>query len=106
MAGTDTITIYRGEAVELTFTMSPVEDIGGWTILFTIRVAGSPDIQVSAVVSGDGSTGIFTVDLSAAVTGTLTAGTYEYDAWRTDTDSERVLAVGSFVVLSVARLPV
>ena len=98
MAGTDTITIFRGEDAALVFTMAPVVDITGWTILFTIQDAS---VSVAAAVT-DGPAGEFTVSLTDDHT-EQRAGTYQYDAWRTDPGVERCLAVGELVIADVAR---
>lgn len=105
MPGTDTITVYRGEDVTLRFTMNPVIDITGWSILFTVE--GEPEtpklITDSASVI-DGPNGIFDVTLSDTQT-EIGVGNYLYDAWRTDAGSERILAVGDFKLKGSARFP-
>lgn len=105
MAFEDEITIFRGTAVTVKFAMEPVEDITGWTIEFTVE--GSPRLpkfiqKGASVTSGPG--GLFEVTLTAVETD-LTPGAYQYDAFRTDSGSQRALAVGTFVVRDVARLP-
>ena len=98
MAGKDPIEIYQGEDVTLDFTMNPVIDITGWTLLLTVKggfTAGG------SVVSGP--LGTFTVALTDDNTDSLIPRKYLYDVWRTDSGSERVLARGEFKVVSVAR---
>jgi hypothetical protein len=106
MAVTETITIYRGEKVSLNLTMTPVESIAGWTIVFTVaRKANSPTkliTQPASVV--DGTAGTFTLALTEEQTD-LAPGTYLFDVWRTDGGFEQVLAIGPFVVAPVARVP-
>jgi hypothetical protein len=103
MAGTDEIAIYRGEDVTLPFTMDPVENITGWTLLMSVSLAsGVVFTQAGAVVSGPAGT--FTVALTDTQTELLLASeVYDYDVWRTDAGAERVLARGTLRVLSVAR---
>lgn len=102
MPGTNTISIYRGEDVSLPFTMDPVVNITGWTITFVVRSSEGVEISKAATVT-DGPNGVFTITLADTDTDALRLGTYHYDAWRVDAGSERVLAVGSFVILAPAR---
>lgn len=102
MAGNDTITIYRGEDVDLDFTMSPVVNVSGWTIAFNVKSASSILVTKAGSVT-DGAAGEMQVSLSDAETDPLVPGTYLYDLWRTDAGAERALAVGNFVVKDVAR---
>jgi hypothetical protein len=103
MAGTDEIAIYRGEDVVLPFTMSPVEDITGWTLLMSVSGGGAVLFtKAGAVISG--AAGTFSVSLTDAETELLAASdVYDYDVWRTDAGAERVLARGTLRVLSVVR---
>lgn len=101
-----TIRVYVGEAVALDFTMTPVEDISGWTLAFTVtRALGSATkkIQQAATVT-NGPLGTFTVPLTALQTDHLPA-TYHYDVWRVDAGSERLLAIGDFELAVNARQP-
>jgi hypothetical protein len=102
MPSSDTISLYRGEDVTLTFTMDPTANITGWTITFAVRSSEGIEITKTANVT-DGPGGVFTVTLADTDTDALRTGTYHYDAWRVDAGSERVLAVGSFVILAPAR---
>jgi hypothetical protein len=108
MPGTDPITVYQGEDVTLNFTMSPLEDVTGWTLLFTVET--DPETPKLIAVAGaitDGPNGKMAVTLDDTTSGTdQTPGSYTYDLWRTDTDSERVLAHGDFHVKDSARFPV
>lgn len=103
--GTTTIEIYLGEDAVLTFTMSPVENITGWTIGFTVEGSAPEKIIEKNAVVTDGPGGVFTVTLAAVDSESLAPGSYQYDVWRMDTGSRRVLALGSFRILDVARLP-
>lgn len=106
MAVEQTITVYRGEQVTLNFTMTPVVDISGWTLPFTIaKKANSSTKLVSkngVIISGINGTLYVTLteeDLD------ISPGTYYFDLWRNDEGYEQVLALGSFIVAPVARLP-
>lgn len=104
MPGTDPITVYRGEAVSPIFTMDPGTDISGWAILFTVEASGHEKIISKTATVTDGPGGEFQVALDTDDTN-IRAGYYRYDAWRVDAGSERILAVGQFIVSAVARLP-
>jgi hypothetical protein len=103
MAGTDEIAIYRGEDVALPFTMDPVENITGWTLLMSVSGGGAVVFTKAGVVTS-GPSGTFSVSLTDAETELLSASeVYDYDVWRTDAGAERVLARGTLRVLSVSR---
>ena len=51
-----------------------------------------------------GTDGTFRVVLDAEDTDDLSPAVLFYDVWRMDTNEERVLALGPFEVLAVARL--
>lgn len=105
MPGTDLISIYRGEDVELDFTMDPVADISGWTILFTVEGSvPTPKVLAKTATIEDGPNGVFRVALTDDDTD-IDPGSYKYDAWRTDAGLERVLAIGKLVVNHTARFP-
>ncbi len=101
MPSTDTLTIYKGEDVRIDFTMDPVEDITGWTLEFNVK--GAPALTDIAGVVDSGPNGTFHFDLTDDLSDSLPPGRYVYDVWRTDAGAERVLAIGAFVVLDVAR---
>lgn len=101
-------TLYRGAAPHLNFTMTPVVDITGWTIVFTAASAlGSSAktvaTQNASILSGPG--GQFRVALTAAQTN-LRPRDYEYDVWRVDAGFEEPLALGTITLADVARLPI
>lgn len=107
MASNDKISIYRAEAVVLNFTMTPVEDITGWTLALTVAAEydqAPPKTITKAGVVTDGPAGKSSVTLTSAETN-VTVGAYKYDLWRTDVGQERPLAVGVFNVLPSARIP-
>lgn len=101
MASSDTITMYRGEDVRLNFTMTPTEDITGWTILFTMR-GGGIIISVAGVVV-NGPDGTISIDLEDTDTDDLAPGRYDYDVWRVDDGSEQPIAVGALTLLAGPR---
>ncbi|HYM24440.1 MAG TPA: hypothetical protein VEU08_14590 [Vicinamibacterales bacterium] len=99
MAQLNNIACYRGEAVTLAFTMTPVTDITGWTITFTLKrnqTDPTPILTIAAVIT-NGPNGTFTVSLTKAQTN-MQAGTYQYDIQRTDAGSEAVLSIGTFTI--------
>ena len=104
MACTDTITIYRGEDVQLNFTLAPVIDITGYTLAFAVEGVAHAKLIEAAGVVVSGPAGTFSVTLADTDTD-IKAGAYQYDVWRTDAGSERVLAVGIFRVKDNARHP-
>lgn len=102
MPSNDVITIYKGEDVDLNFTMNPVESISGWTIKLNVKSPSAVVITKTANIT-DASNGEFTFVLADDDSDDLSAGSYQYDVWRTDAGSERVLAIGSFVIADVVR---
>ncbi len=98
MATPNAITVYRGDDIVLAFTMNPVVNISGWTIVFTLKSqqGGGPVIsQAATIVSA--AAGTFSVALSHAQL-TLPPATYNHDVHRTDSGSSTVLSIGPFVV--------
>ena len=108
MASTASVTMYRGEEVLLNFTLVPVEDISGWTILLTVAKAQDSATKYFAKAGAivDAVNGEFSVAIDPVDTAGLKAGSYFYDVWRMDAGAERVLAAGAFVVTGNARLPI
>lgn len=103
MASTDTVTVYRGEDVDLNFTMVPVTNITGWTLLFTVE-KGRRKVITKTPVIVSAAAGTYKVSLTQTDTN-IKEGTYQYDVWRIDDGSERVLSVGSLVISDDARFP-
>lgn len=107
MAKVQNIYVYKGEEVDLVFTMDPVEDITGWTILFTVRKSlksGSLTMSKTATIS-DASGGQFVISIDADDTEELRAGDYLYDTTRTDAENETVLSTGVLSIKPTARIP-
>lgn len=103
------ISISRGETVAVGWTLTPVVDITGWTLLLTVakraNSSGGKVLQVPVSVTS-GPAGTFGVTLISADTRLLEPGTYAWDVWRNDPGQERLLASGAFVVSRNARFPV
>ena len=100
------ISIFRGEDVDLNFTMVPVVDITGWTIEFTVATRlGTPTKYITGAVGivTNGTDGLFTVSLTNAQT--QTPGLYFYDVWRMDDGFHRLLATGRFYIQDEVRIP-
>ena len=100
MAKINNISVYKGEDVLFTFTMSPVVNITGWQIVFTLRRAPT-DSTVLATINAqitNGVGGVFTVAMDHAKTN-IGAGVYAYDVQRTDPGSDKVLSIGTFTIL-------
>lgn len=102
-----TITIYRGEAIRIPFTMSPVENITGWTLVFTVSKATNRAAKVLgplALTIDSGVLGTFHRDLTEEQTD-LNPATYRWDVWRTDEGSEQIKATGPLELLGNVRVP-
>lgn len=98
---------YRGEDVAIVFTMTPLTDISGWTIVFTLKAQPATPtslLSISASLTTAGS-GIFTVAISSTQTTSLSAGTYAYDVWRTDSGSAAELSIGALAMKGSVRIP-
>lgn len=107
MAAHNDFSWFRGEDILLTFTMSPVTNIAGWTISLAVKSTLYDAATVLTLVGtiADAAGGIFTVPISAAQnTTTLSSGDYAYAAQRTDSGSVAVLSEGSIKVKPSAKL--
>jgi len=102
MATLNDIECYKGEAITLLCTMSPVVDITGWTITMTIRLNDEPDsgivLQKTPGTLVAPTSGQFSFALSKAETVALNAGIFAYDMQRVDGSSEANLSIGTFTV--------
>lgn len=108
MAELNDISCYKGEAVALTFTMTPLTDITGWTIAFTVRNNATDAVALlsKAATLTTPLSGIFTVNLTSTETKTtLGTGTFAYDAQRTDPASEAVLSIGTLDIVQEVLYP-
>jgi hypothetical protein len=107
MAINQTISIGRGEDIELKFTMTPRVDITGWLIQFTVtsQLNNSPKVaQLNAVLT-NAPLGKFSIYLSANQTYIIFPDVYQYDVWRIDAGQERILSIGKFEVTANSRVP-
>jgi hypothetical protein len=93
----------QGEDVNVTWTMSPIVNITGWTIVFYVGgVANSIRLQIACTVS-NGPAGIFTALIPDADTATLDSGLYAFEVRRTDSGYNTVLSNGAInLVAAVA----
>ena len=99
-------TPYKGEALQLNFTMTPVTDITGWTIVFTLRKNATDAVSILSINATilSAIAGTFRISLTKAQT-SLIAATYQYDVFRTDVGSEACLSIGSFVLNQEVLIP-
>jgi len=84
-------------------TMSPVEDITGWTLEAHFRdrpVGSTPTLLLTrSGVLSDPTNGVATFAIVSSETGTtLGAGDFDYDIWRIDAGSEKRLVWGELSV--------
>jgi hypothetical protein len=99
MSAQNNIAIFQGEDIVLSFTMVPPTDITGWTIVSTIRDKLGGALQFNPVVSiTDAGRGKFKLALGRSNTSNLSPGDYVWDARRTDSGSNSVLAHGEMTV--------
>lgn len=104
-------TIHRGEDLNVQITMSPVIDITGWAITFTMRKQiGYLPIAVQKTVGfgvtlTDPTNGIFVVHLDSADTKNLDLGNYFYDIEHTDPGARRVIVEGTITLIPMVNPP-
>ena len=100
------INCYETEDITLTFTMTPVVNITGWTISMTVAIStDSPTALLTKTGTvTDAPGGVFTVPLTSADTGTtlLVNTTYSWAVRRTDSGNITLLASGN---LKIKPLP-
>lgn len=106
MATESTITVFRGERATLNFTMSPVVNITGWTLAFTVAARANSSTKLIAATPSivSGTDGTFRVSLTTTNLN-IAPGHYYFDVWRTDSGYEEVLAYGPFVIAADAKMP-
>ena len=109
MAEINDIEFYKGEAIALVFTMTPLTDITGWTIEMNVKYDATDTavlLTIAATIT-TAAAGIFTVNLTSAQTKTLytSAGgrPLAYDVQRTDAAAEAVLSIGSLSILQEVK---
>lgn len=107
MAIVNNIDIYKGEDVDLNFTMTPDTDITGWNIVMTVKNnmndTGSLLTSTGALISSTG--GQFRHQLTHANLLSLGVGNFAYDVQRTDVGSNAVLSIGALAVTQEALYP-
>lgn len=87
--------ITRGEAVTLQFTRAGGTAITSFTIsgyLRTWQGAETITLTLTGTLVSSGSTGVFTMALTAAQTAALLNQSYQLQVWRTDSGSETLLS--------------
>lgn len=102
-----TITVYRGEAITIPFTASPVESIAGWTLVFTVtklvnktqKLIGPLAMVIDSAVAGTAHITLLEEQTD------LKPGNYRWDVWRTDEGVETPKATGPFILLGNSRVP-
>lgn len=102
----ENITVYRGEDIELKFTMRPAVDITGWTLSLTVAKAeniAAKVFQVTGTITS-GPLGKYSMLIPSA-TLNIQPDIYAYDVFRTNPGNLRILNVGKFEIKSDARLP-
>ncbi len=105
MAIENNISIFRGEDITQPFRMTPVRNITGWTIVFSLKAAFADVTPLDMIACSitDPVLGLFEVFVPSEVT-LRSPGCYVYDVQRTDSGSFGVLSIGKFVVKPEVRL--
>lgn len=99
--GTD-CEITQGEDIVLQFTRAGGTTIATYTITGYLRKFhddADPTLTITGALVSSGSTGIFTLTLTAAQTAALVNQTYYLNVWRTDSGSVTLLSVVLLTVL-------
>lgn len=107
MAAHNDFAWFRGEDILITFTMTPLTDITGWTISAKVKTAVQEPTALLTIAGTvtSAAAGIFTVAVTAAQnTSTLAVGRYDYSVTRTDSGSVAVLSEGTITVKPSAQV--
>ena len=105
MATKADIAFYKGEDVTLTVSMSPVTNITGWTITFSLKKQyGDASALVSKTIGSgitvtDAVNGDFKVAVDSADSASLDNRAYVYDILRTNSGNKTVLTIGNLTLL-------
>ena len=106
---------FKGEDKSLQFDIVDSSDasidVSGYALRWVLEARSSPTDVLSKLFPGDdisvgdgaGTNDRVTVTIKAADTAALAANTYRYSLWRTDTDSEQLLAEGNAVLQDAAK---
>lgn len=107
MATETAISMFRGEDKPITFTVTPAEDITGWSLTFTVarRADSTTKLLTKSCTLVTPASGIFKATLVPADTAGIAPGAYFWDVTRTNTGSVTVVGYGAFSILGGARLP-
>jgi len=100
------ITVYRGEDIELNFQMVPPRDITGWVISLTVAKAfNTPNktFQVTAI-NTNAPAGRFMAIIPSA-TLNIQPDKYVYDVFRVSPGNRRILNLGDFIIGGDAQFP-
>ena len=102
------LSLYRGADSEFTFTLDPVVDITGWTLVFTIARDKNTTTKLFSVVCThvDEPGGVYKAVMPAADAAVLQTGNFWYDVWRTDAGFESIQNLGRIRNLGNVRIPV
>jgi hypothetical protein len=89
------IPFFQGEDLTLYFTLTPLTDVTGWTIVSTLKDKLGGTVQFNpAITITDAGRGKFQAVWTRAQTGALAVGDYVWDVRRTDAGNNTVLAHG------------
>jgi hypothetical protein len=97
MSITSNLSWFRGEDITIDFTMTPVVDVTGWTISFTLKDTLGGNTQTGFPIAAtivDGSRGRFRVAIPSSATSSVAVGRYVWDVRRTDAGNRTTLADG------------
>jgi hypothetical protein len=105
MATVANFSFYKGEDVTITDTASPVTNITGWSLQFTVRKQyGDATALITKTVGAgititDATNGVFKVAIANGDTANLAPGAYVYDIQRIDAGFRTVLSTGTMNIL-------
>jgi hypothetical protein len=89
------IPFFQGEDLTLNFTLTPLTDVTGWTLVSTVKDKLGGTVQFNpAVTITDAGRGKFQAVWTRTQTGALAPGDYVWDVRRTDAGNNTVLAHG------------
>lgn len=94
--------IYQGEAITLTLTRAGGTTIAAWTITAYIKKFhddATNTLTITGSLVSSGTSGIFTLALTAAQTLALANQGYWCEIWRTDSSSETLMSLLTLNVL-------
>lgn len=101
-----TANIYAGEDGTIACKMSPVVNITGWALKFTVRktlnvlpILITKVIGAGQIVITNGPNGEFEITLASVDTASATPGDYFFDIQRTDAGFKSELGIGVLTLL-------